>query len=349
MEHHMHDHTDEHDVHTTCHHHNHTGHGHAGDDHSGHGMGHGSASMFLKRFWIVTVLLIPLLFANESFASFVGLPVFALGTWVSFGIATVIFGFALVFFEHAWHEIQARQYGMMTLVSIAVGSGYLFSVASTFMPSLHVEFYLEISTLIWVLLFGHYLEAKSGAAAGNALQEVAKLLPKNAHKLVNGVEEEVSLEELREGDVVLVKPGEKIPADGQVTAGFANVDQALISGESKPVERKEGDTVVAGSICLDGSLTLTLSRVGKESTIGQIQKLIATAQATKPNSQRIADKAAGVLTFVAALTAVATLLLWTLFLGHSFVFGMTLAITVLVITCPHALGLAIPTVTTITT
>lgn len=316
---------------------------------NGHGNGHGSAQGFLKRFWIVTFLLIPLVLTNEAVVGFFGLPIFELGKWIQFIIATVVFGFALVFFQHAWHEIKARKYGMMTLVSLAVGAGYLFSVASAFVPTLEVEFYLEISTLIWVLLFGHYLEARSGAAAGNALQEVAKLLPKQAHKIVNGNEQDVDIAELAIGDTVLVKPGEKIPADGVIETGSANVDEALISGESKPVRKGDGEKVVAGSICLDGSLTIKLSRVGENSTIGQIQKLIAEAQSTKPRSQRIADKAAAILTFVAGITALLTILVWTLILGETFVFAITLAITVLVIACPHALGLAIPTVTTITT
>ncbi len=311
--------------------------------------GHGSANMFLRRFWIVTFLLIPLIFTNKFVASIFGFSILPFSNWIGFGIATIIFGFSLIFFQHALHEIKMRKYGMMTLVSLAVGAGYIFSVASTFMSSLGVEFYLEISTLIWVLLFGHYLEARSGAAAGNALQEVAKLLPKKAHLLKDGISQEVDISELQEGDYVLVKPGEKIPADGRIDSGTANVDESLISGESKPVEKKENDEVVAGSICLDGSLTIVLSRVGENSTIGQIQKLIAEAQSTKPNSQRIADKASAVLTFVAAITALLTIVAWTFFLGEPFVFAITLAITVLVIACPHALGLAIPTVTTITT
>ena len=312
-------------------------------------MGHGSAGTFLKRFWIVTFLLIPLVFANEMVMEVVGLDSFILSKWIGFGIATIIFGFSLIFFQHAWHEIKAKAYGMMTLVSIAVASGYLFSVAATFIPSLEADFYLEISTLIWVLLFGHYLEAKSGAAAGDALAEVAKLLPKQAHKLINGVETDVDIADLQVGDQVLIKPGEKVPSDGTVISGSANVDEALISGESKPIQKTNGDDVVAGAICLDGSLTITLTRVGEHSTIGQIQKLIAEAQQTKPNSQRIADKAAAVLTFVAGITAFLTILVWTFLIGETFVFAVTLAITVLVIACPHALGLAIPTVTTITT
>ena len=324
-------------------------HSHDCHSHGSSGMGHGSAGTFLKRFWIVTFLLIPLVFANEMIMEAIGLDSFILSKWIGFGIATIIFGFSLIFFQHAWHEIKARAYGMMTLVSIAVASGYLFSVAATFIPSLEADFYLEISTLIWVLLFGHYLEAKSGAAAGDALAEVAKLLPKQAHKLVDGQEVDVNIAELVKGDIVLVKPGEKIPADGLIQEGSANIDEALISGESKPVEKTVGAEVVAGAICLDGSLTITLTRVGEYSTIGQIQTLIAQAQQTKPNSQRIADKAAAVLTFVAGITALLTILVWTFLLGETFVFAVTLAITVLVIACPHALGLAIPTVTTITT
>lgn len=324
-------------------------HHHNNVNHEAHGMSHGSAGEYLKRFWIVTFLLIPLIFTNEMIAGFLGFGVFPLGKWIGFVIATVVFGFALVFFEHAWHEIKSRKYGMMTLVSLAVGSGYLFSVASTFISALEVEFYLEISTLIWVLLFGHYLEAKSSSAAGNALQEVAKLLPKQAHKFVDGKEVDVEIGELKEKDLVVVKPGEKVPADGIVVKGFANVDESLISGESKPVERKEGSEVVAGSICIDGSLTIELARVGENSTVGQIQKLIEQAGKTKPRSQKIADKASAVLTFVAGITALVTLLVWTLVVGETFVFAITLAITVLVIACPHALGLAIPTVTTITT
>lgn len=311
-------------------------------------MSHGSAAQYLRRFWIVTALLIPLVLVHPRVSEILNIS-FGLNAWFQFGIATIIFGFSLVFFQHAWHEIRSRAYGMMTLVALAVGSGYVFSVVATFLPALEAEFYLEISTLIWVLLFGHYLEAKSSSAAGDALSEVAKLLPKNAHRLENGTETDVAVGNLRAGDIVLVKPGEKIPADGVVTTGSANVSESHISGESKPIEKREGMEVVAGAICLDGSLTIKLSRVGERSTVGQIQKLIAAASTTKPRSQRVADTAAATLTFVAGITALGTLAFWTLVAGEPFVFSITLAITVLVIACPHALGLAIPTVTTIAT
>lgn len=317
--------------------------------HGSHGMGHGDASMYLKRFWIVTVLLVPLVLTNPAIAEFFHIPTLELGKWIQFIIATVVFGFSLVFFQHAWHEIKAREYGMMTLVSLAVGAGYIFSVVATFLPAIGVQFYLEISTLIWVLLFGHYLEAKSGAAAGDALSEVAKLLPKQVHVLKGDEEVNVDISSLKEKDVVLVKPGEKVPADGTVISGNSSVDESLVSGESRPVPKEKGSMVVAGSIALDGSLTIRLSRVGSNSTVGQIQALIESAQMTKPRQARIADTASAILTFVALVVAVITLLVWTLVLDQTFVFAVTLAITVLVIACPHALGLAIPTVTTITT
>lgn len=311
---------------------------------------HGSAKDFLKRFWIVTFLLIPLLLLSEPVLKLMGVSVFAFQQYIEFALATVIFGFSLVFFKHAKHEIKAKQYGMMTLVSLAVGAGYLFSAAGTFFPSIQTQFYLEISTLIWVLLFGHYLEAKSGSAAGDALKEVAKLLPHTTHLIEkNGKTRDISVSELSVGDKVLVKPGEKIPADGVITEGSANIDESVITGESKPVKKGPKDKVVAGSICLDGSLELKIQRVGKNSTVGQIHALIAHAQTTKPQTQLLANKASKWLTFVALSVAIIAFLTWSLVVGETFVFSMTLAITVLVIACPHALGLAIPTVTTITT
>lgn len=309
-----------------------------------------AASDFLRRFIIVTFLLIPLFLLTRTGLSLLGIGDFAFRHYLQFGVATGIFYSALIFFAHARHEIKAKKYGMMTLVSLAVGSGYLFSAVSTFIPAFAgAEFYLEISTLIWVLLFGHFLEAKSSAAAGDALSEVAKLLPKQAHLLKGKEVVEVDLTELKEGDIVLVKPGEKMPADGVIVKGKANVDESLISGESKPVEKKEQDQVVAGSICLDGSLEIRLTRVGESSMIGQIKKLITQAQMTKPSAQKLADRVASWLTFAALTVAILTVLVWFFLVGKPLVFALTLAITVLVIACPHALGLAIPTVSTIAT
>ena len=308
-----------------------------------------AAADFLKRFFIVTALLVPLAFFSEPAVKFLGMPDFLLRPFLEFGIATIIFYFGLVFFEHARHEIMSKQYGMMTLVSIGVGSGYLFSAASTFLPAISTEFYLEISTLIWILLFGHFLEAKSSTAAGDALQEVAKLLPKEAHlKSENGVKE-VNIESLKEGDIVIVKAGEKAPADGEIIKGSGNFNESHITGESKPIEKTVGSEVVAGAINLDGSVEIKLVRVGNSSTIGQIQTLISQAKQTKPSVQKLADRAARWLTFSALSVSIIALLFWSLIAAQPFVLAATLAITVLVIACPHALGLAIPTVSTIAT
>ena len=308
-----------------------------------------AAADFLKRFFIVTALLVPLAFFSEPAVKFLGTPDFPLRSLLEFGIATIIFYFGLIFFQHARHEIMARQYGMMTLVSIGVGAGYLFSAASTFIPAISTEFYLEISTLIWVLLFGHFLEAKSSTAAGDALAEVAKLLPKEAHLKTNNGVKEVEIASLKEGDIVIVKAGEKVPADGEVIKGGGNFNESHITGESKPVEKSVGSEVVAGAINIDGSVEVRLMRVGESSTIGQIQTLIASAKQTKPSVQKLADRASKWLTFTALFVSITALLVWSVIIGQPFVFAATMAITVLVIACPHALGLAIPTVSTIAT
>lgn len=308
-----------------------------------------AARDFLKRFYIVTVLLIPLAFFSMPAVEYLGAPDFAFRPYIELFIATIIFYYGIVFFEHASHEIKMRQYGMMTLVSLGVGSGYLFSVASTFIPAIPIEFYLEIATLIWILLFGHYLEAKSSTAAGDALQEVAKLLPKEAHLKVNGQTKDVEINSLEEGNVVIVKPGEKVPADGEIVKGTSNFNESHITGESKPVEKTKGDKVIAGAICIDGSVEIKLTQVGESSTIGQIQNLIASAKKTKPSAQKLADRASKWLTFTALSVAILTLIIWSVLVGETFVLSITLAITVLVIACPHALGLAIPTVSTIAT
>lgn len=332
--------------------------GHGDHDHGNDHSGHDHASMmaspeaaadFLRRFFLVTGLLLPLFFLAPFSLEFFGLTDFAARPYLQFIIASIIFYLGRVFFTHAKHEIMARQYGMMTLVSLGVGSGYLFSALATFFPALNVEFYLEISTLIWVLLFGHFLEAKSSTAAGDALSEVAKLLPKKAHlKTATGIEE-VDIDQLKPGDVVLVKAGEKVPADGEIIKGGANFNEAHLSGESKPLQKRVGKVVPAGAINLDGSVEIKLTRVGGLSTIGQIQKLISEAKQTKPSVARLADRASRWLTFSALAVAALTMLIWAVALGQPVVFAATLAITVLVIACPHALGLAIPTVSTIAT
>ncbi|MBU0978562.1 MAG: heavy metal translocating P-type ATPase [Patescibacteria group bacterium] len=329
--------------------HNHQTVDHAGHDHHDLMANPETSGDFLRRFLIVSILLVPLAFFSEPAVKFLGTPDFVLRPFLEFGIASIIFYFGLIFFKHAKMEIAMKQYGMMTLVSLGVGAGYLFSAMSTFIPAISTEFYLEISTLIWVLLFGHFLEAKSSTAAGDALQEVAKLLPKEAHLKTDHGIKEVALTSLKEGDIVVVKAGEKVPADGEILKGSGNFNEAHITGESKPVEKIVGSSVVAGAINIDGSVEVRLMRVGESSTIGQIQSLIASAKQTKPSVQKLADRASRWLTFLALGVSVLTLVIWSVVIGQPLVFATTLAITVLVIACPHALGLAIPTVSTIAT
>ncbi len=239
---------------------------HAGHDHHGHEHHHHhdhesmmaspeAAKDFIRRFLIVTLLLVPLFIFASPLAQTFGFDSWRLTPYINLAISTLIFYFGLVFFQHAKHEIQAKNYGMMTLVSLAVGAGYLFSVAATFIPALNAQFYLEISTLIWVLLFGHWLEARSSVAAGDALGEIAKLLPKTALKVTDLKKEvttSVVIDELKVGDIVLVRAGEKVPADGQVIKGSASVDQSLVTGESMPVVKKKATEVMAGSLVVDG-------------------------------------------------------------------------------------------------
>ena len=308
-----------------------------------------STKDYLQRFFLVTILLVPLVILSKHGMKILGIPDFSLRPYLEFGIATCIFYFALIFFKHALHEIKSSQYGMMTLVSLAVGAGYLFSAASTFITALKTEFYLEISTLIWVLLFGHFLETRSRVAARSALLEVSQLLPKQAHLIEDGKITDLEIESLQKGDHVLVRPGEKVPADGLIIKGEAHFNEAHITGESLPVRKSKGEKIIAGSVCTDGSIEAQLDQVGENSTTGQIQKLISLAQQSKPKTQFLADKAAKVLTFIALTVSIFTLITWSLLIGQTFVVALTLAIGVLVIACPHALGLAIPTVSTIAT
>lgn len=306
-------------------------------------------STFLRHFYFVSIFLIPLIIFSSPAVKYLGIPDFVGRNYLEFIFASIIFYFSLVFFKHAKMEIKMRQYGMMTLVSLGVGSGYIFSALSTFIPAINTEFYLEISTLIWILLLGHFLESKSSTAAGDALQEVAKLLPKEVHLKTKSGIKEVEINLLKIGDIVLVKPGEKVPADGIIIKGRGNFNESHITGESKPVEKIKESKVIAGAISLDGSVEIKVLQVGESSTIGQIKNLIASAKKTKPSVQKLADRAAKWLTLFAIFVAIFTLLFWSIIAGQTFVFSITLAITVLVIACPHALGLAIPTVSTIAT
>lgn len=313
---------------------------------------HMPASMerdFRRRFFITLpfVLVAIILSANIqkwlhyriSFPG-VNLLLFAIGTFIFF------YGGA-PFFRGARGELSRRNPQMMTLVAFAITGGYAFSVAASFFFA-GESLYWEISTLISVFLLGHWLEMRAVRGATGALAELAKLIPPSAHLLRDGEIREVKTDELKLGDRVLVKPGEKIPIDGVVLEGESSVNEAMVTGESRPIGKSKDDKVIGGAINQDGSLTVEVAKTGADTAIAQIMKLIRDAQASKPNVQHLADRAAGVLFYVAVLASTASFITWALISPQGVIFAATVAVAVVVIACPHALGLAIPTVTTIT-
>ena len=311
------------------------------------------AEDFKKRFFVVLPLTIFVLLMSMQIQKWLGFTLdfqgresllFVLGTLI------VVYG-GKPFFSAAKSEINTRNFGMMTLVSLALSAGYLFSVAATFLFK-GESLWWEISTLALAFLFGHFLEMRAVIGTGGALKELAKLIPDTAHFLKDGKRKEitdVSTSDLKRGDFILVKPGERIPADGIVMDGVSLVDESMITGESRPIAKEKDNEVIGGSINNDGSLTIKITKTGAESAIAQIMDLIRQAQNTKPKVQELADKAANVLTLAAIIVGSGTFGYWLFVNPQGVVFAATLAITVIVIACPHALGLAIPTVTTITT
>ena len=309
-------------------------------------MGHNFKTLFFQTLPVTGVILflspnIQRWFGYSLDFSGINLVLFILGSVVA------LYG-GRPFYSAARLEIAERNFGMMTLVSLAVLSGYFFSVAATFLFA-GESLWWEISTLVSAFLFGHWMEMRAVMGTTGALAELAKLIPPTANKLVDGKTVEVMTSELVKGDKVLVRPGEKIPVDGKVIEGESSVNEAMITGESKPVFKKIGDAVVGGTVNNDGALTIEITKVGAESALSQIMNLIKQAQTTKPSVQRLADKAANILTLTAITVGSGTFLYWSFIDPQGAVFAATLAITVIVIACPHALGLAIPTVTTITT
>lgn len=312
------------------------------------------AEDFKRRFFVSLPLTILVLILSSQVQEWLGFSFdFAFREFVVFALGTSIVWYGgLPFYQAAKNEIKSRKFGMMTLVSLGVLSGYFFSVGATFFfPG--ASFYWEVATLVLAFLFGHWIEMRAVIGTGGALKELTKLIPPEAHKIVrkDGKEEilDVKTQELEKGDLVLVRPGEKIPADGKVIEGESSVNESMVTGESRPVDKNEGDEVVGGTVNGDGSLTIEITKIGSESAIAQIAKLISQAQETKPPVQKLADRAASYLTLIAIAAGSLTFIYWFFINPAGAVFAATLAITVVVITCPHALGLAIPTVTTITT
>ena len=301
--------------------------------------------MFRDRFWFSLLLTLPILYFSEQIQAWFGYAAVSFPgvEWVNPVLGTVLFVYGgLVFLQGARHELAAKQPGMMTLISLAITVAYGYSMAVVLGAS-GMPLFWELATLIVVMLLGHWLEMASVQGASEALEHLASLVPSVATRVVDGRPEEVAVAELRPGDVLLVRPGEQLAADGEVIEGRSSVNEAFLTGESRPVAKEEGSEVVAGSVNGEGALTVRVSRTGGETTLSQIQRLVEESRGSRSRFQTLADRFAGWLFYIAVGAAVLTLLVW-LVATQDVEQAVMRTVTVLVIACPHALGLAIPLV-----
>lgn len=326
--------------------------------HSGHSGGHHNhhdhmISDFRKRFWISLILTVPILLLSPMIQRLINLE-----NILSFkGSEYLLFFFSSVVFFHGGYpflkgmidELKKLKPGMMTLIAIAVSVAYFYSSAVVFGLGGKI-FFWELATLIDIMLVGHWIEMKSVMGASKALETLAKLMPSDAHKMLdNGTVVDVPLNELKSEDKILLKPGEKIPADGLVIKGQSSVNEAMLTGESKPVMKKVDDNVIGGAVNGEGSLEVLVKKTGKDSFLSQVIELVKEAQESKSKTQDLANHAAFWLTILAITGGVVTLSYWIIFGHQTFAFALERMVTVMVITCPHALGLAVPLVVAVST
>jgi P-type Cu2+ transporter len=317
---------------------------HTADKHAGH-----SVAMFRDKFWLTFILTLPVIFYSEIIQEWWGFraPEFSGSSYVPFVFSTIIFLYGgLVFLKGAVYELKAKLPGMMTLISLAIIAAYAYSAATVFFIS-GQDFFWELATLIAIMLLGHWLEMRSISRAEGALAAISKLLPDKAEKLVNGQPQSVLVSELEVGDLVLVRPGASVPADGEVVDGTSSVNEAAITGESEPVVKTINSEVIAGTVNQDGALTVKVAKLGEDTALAGIMRLVEEAQTSKSHVQVLADKSAFVLTIIAVIAGIATFVVWMILRDPGF--ALERAVTVLVITCPHALGLAVPLVISIST
>lgn len=326
-----------HDDHAPSGHGGHEGHG----DHSGHG--HHSPAMFKQRFFVSLILTLPILYFSPQLQGWLGYDAISFpgSGWITpiLGIILYFYG-GWPFLQGAWHEFQSK-IGMMTLIALAITVAFIYSLA----VSLGLEgkpFYWELATLIVIMLLGHWIEMASVQGASQALEELSTLVPNQAHRMRNGDIEDVPVDQIQTEDVILIRPGEQIPNDGEVIEGSTSVNESFLTGESKPVHKEVGDEVVAGSVNTEGSVQVRVTRVGEDTAISQIMRLVEEAQSSRSRYQALADKVAYWLTIIAISVGTLTFIVWLTL--ADLIFSINRAVTVLVITCPHALGLAIPLV-----
>jgi P-type Cu2+ transporter len=325
---------------------------HATAGHEHHGGGPGDhAAQFRRRFLVSALLAVPVIGFSGMFSDLLGYPLPAgfWAPWISPLLGTVIFIYGgAPFLTGAWQEIKQRQPGMMLLISLAITVAFVASWATTLqVGGFDLDFWWELALLIVIMLLGHWLEMRALGAASSALDALAALLPDSAERVRGSQTEVVSLAELGVGDVVLVRSGGRVPADGTIVSGSAAVDESMITGESRAVRRGAGDRVVAGTVATDNGIRVEITAVGEETALAGIQRLVADAQASSSRAQALADRAAAFLFYFAAGAGLITFVVWAL-LGRLDQ-AVTRTVTVLVIACPHALGLAIPLVIAIST
>jgi Cu2+-exporting ATPase len=317
---------------------------HRYNKHAGH-----HTENFLKRFRVCLVLTIPVLLLSEMIQHWLGFHFsFPGSSYVLFGFSTIIYFFGgWPFLKGMYNEIRFRAIGMMTLVAIAITVAYLYSTAIVFGLK-GMDFFWELATLIDIMLLGHWLEMKSEMAASRALETLVELLPSNVHLEENGIARDIDIKDLKRNDIVLIKPGEKIPADGIVLEGHSQVNESMLTGESIPVEKSMGNTLIAGAVNGNGSLRVQVTGTGADSYLNKVINLVKSAQEGKSKTQNLADQVAKWLTIISIIAGLASFFYWYSEHGD-LAFAMERLVTVMVTACPHALGVAIPLVVAIST
>lgn len=313
--------------------------GHEGHNH--HAM---MIADFKKRFYVVLVLTVPIMLLSTMIQTFMGVDwQFTGSSYILFALSSVVFVYGgWPFLKGLVDEIKAKNPGMMFLIGFAITVAYIYSVAIVFGLQ-GMDFFWELATLILIMLLGHWIEMKSVAGASKELELLVQLMPSDAHKVMPDGEHDVKTDTLNENDIILVKPGEKVAADGIILEGESYLNESMLTGESKPVQKVKGNKVIAGSINGNGSIKVTVSHAAKDSYLSQVVKLVDDAQKSKSKTQLLADTAAKWLTIIAILSGITTFLYWYL-AGQTLAFAMERMVTVIVICCPHALGLAVPLV-----
>src|SRR5712691_7432784 len=337
----------------------HKDHGQASDPHAGHKMSdiHGShdrhaghsVAMFRDKFWLSLALTIPVVFWSTDVQHWLGYtaPSFPGSGFIPAILGTVVFVYGgLVFIRGAWGELADHKPGMMTLISLAIMVAFGTSLAATF-SLFEIDVWWEVASLITIMILGHWLEMRAISQARGALNALAALLPDTAERVMGADTQSVQLADLRVGDIVLVRPGARVPADGTVVEGAADVDESMITGESKTVPKAAGAKVIAGTVASGGSLRVRIVAIGDQTALSGIMRLVAAAQASGSRTQALADRAAAILFYIAVVSGAITFAFWS-FSGDT-EHALIRTATVLIIACPHALGLAIPLVIAIST